>query len=222
MSEKVQISPENFWRDVWHTNCVGRFSSPMKHLRQTITIEDGSVLHLYECTDQACGARVFGGLDAKRIIVTRPFDELENELEQEPTPPVSPVVVGTVVINARPYRLACREFTFEELVAVTHATERRAPFDAYAVKYRSDTSDSRQELRRGETLEIQSGMILDVYLPPVPSASRAEQRKPDAGTKSKCKSCGFQIEFDGLCWRHITGILRPRHIAQPCESNEAS
>jgi hypothetical protein len=61
-----RISPEHGWRRVWHDPpCRG----PMKRHRETLTIEDGSVLDLYECL--ACGVRCYAGLDAQRRVVTR-------------------------------------------------------------------------------------------------------------------------------------------------------
>jgi hypothetical protein len=73
MTETVRVLPEYNWRDVWHENCTagdGR-PYPMRHLRERLTIEDGSVLRLYQCT--LCGVRVFAGLDAQRIVTHRPY-----------------------------------------------------------------------------------------------------------------------------------------------------
>lgn len=64
----LRISPENFWREVWHlAPCRG----PMKRLSDRLMIEDGSELRGYEC--MGCGVKCFAGLDAKRYVTTRPF-----------------------------------------------------------------------------------------------------------------------------------------------------
>lgn len=67
-----EISPESFWRDVFHVDCP---EPPrcgiMKHLPDRLPIEDGSVLRGFECLN--CGARLFAGLDAGRRVVRRPF-----------------------------------------------------------------------------------------------------------------------------------------------------
>jgi hypothetical protein len=66
-----RVLPENYWREVWHdAPCRG----PMKRHRETLAIEDGSVLALYECL--ACHVRVFAGLDATRRVVTRAAPQL--------------------------------------------------------------------------------------------------------------------------------------------------
>lgn len=76
---KIRVMPENYWRDVWHENCEinGRQRAmPMLHLKDRLTIEDGSELRLYECTN--CHARVFAGLDANRFVVTREAPPKDN------------------------------------------------------------------------------------------------------------------------------------------------
>jgi hypothetical protein len=66
MSDDVRVWPENHWREVWHdAPCRG----PMKRHSETLTIEDGSVLRLYECL--ACGARAYAGVDRQRRIITQ-------------------------------------------------------------------------------------------------------------------------------------------------------
>lgn len=69
-TESVRVLPENFWREVWHDGCARR--GMMIERKERITIEDGSVLRLWECL--MCGARCFAGLNAKRVIVTRPSE----------------------------------------------------------------------------------------------------------------------------------------------------
>lgn len=65
---RVRVIPENYWREVWHDGCPNR--GPMRRLSGTLTIEDGSVLRLYECL--GCPVRTYAGLDTKRRVVTRP------------------------------------------------------------------------------------------------------------------------------------------------------
>ena len=67
-SEWHQVSPENYWREVWHHSHECR-SGPMKRLGERLKIEDGSELRLFECA--SCGTRLFAGLDAKRMVVWR-------------------------------------------------------------------------------------------------------------------------------------------------------
>jgi hypothetical protein len=65
-----RIEYENYGREVWHAD--DRF--PMKHLPDRLTIEDGSVLNLYECTH--CGVRAFAGVErsTRRIVVREVSD----------------------------------------------------------------------------------------------------------------------------------------------------
>jgi hypothetical protein len=72
----VEILPENFWRDVWHTNCFSALPSRMLRRPEITTIEDGSTLHRYKCV--LCDAQVYGGLDKNRRVVTR---DCENQPE---------------------------------------------------------------------------------------------------------------------------------------------
>ena len=67
-SEWHQVSPENYWREVWHHSHECR-SGPMKRLEERLEIEDGSKLRLFECA--SCGTRLFAGLDARRMVVWR-------------------------------------------------------------------------------------------------------------------------------------------------------
>ena len=84
-----QISPENFWRNVFHTDCPAR-SGIMKaqgqeHDRQ---LEDGSWLRLYECL--MCGVFAHAGLNAKRFVIVKPATApIPSEPDTSATPGTS-------------------------------------------------------------------------------------------------------------------------------------
>jgi len=65
------IEWENHGRRVWHAGC-GLGCSPMVRRTETLRIEDGSLLRLYECA--TCGAKVYAGVDSQRRIVRRPSE----------------------------------------------------------------------------------------------------------------------------------------------------
>lgn len=75
-----RVEYENHGREVWHVD--DRY--PMRHLPDRLTIEDGSVLGLYECT--YCAVRAFVGLDAKRCVVVRAATPLGPPTDGSPTP----------------------------------------------------------------------------------------------------------------------------------------
>lgn len=80
-----RISPENNWREVWHTDCpkwgAGAYpqrdptSAIMQRVAGTLTIEDGSELRRYRCL--SCNVECFAGLDAKRLVTARSTEGLD-------------------------------------------------------------------------------------------------------------------------------------------------
>lgn len=71
----MQISPENYWREVWHCDCVpGRGNGIMKRQNHYMAIEDGSTLRLFECLH--CGEKCYAGLDAQRRVKVVPYEDV--------------------------------------------------------------------------------------------------------------------------------------------------